>query len=274
MAENDIYTKGILRINELRRLDISLDVINELQNLYHEFRIKRDSYAIDDIKKVSSDIIAKRNGYEFLMNQIRYTFFYLIRDYNQEASNGAIRRLENILDDNQIDISDLVTINNHALVIGKNDKKKAIIYDEYLQDITGLPFSEKNDIKYVDEKYIDLLNKIIVVLNQILDEIKVNHEEELKIFIKDNKIYYSNDNFHIYVSSNLSQIYNIYYGTGEFEVEVFIENNADEYALFEMIVGKNRLEYKRINYDIWKLSEANHNAKKMNKSLESYAIRK
>ena len=274
MAENDIYTKGILRINELRRLDISLDVINELQNLYHEFRIKRDSYAIDDIKKVNSDIIAQRNGYEFLMNQIRYTFFYLIRDYNQEASNGAIRRLENILDDNQIDISDLVTINNHALVIGKNDKKKAIIYDEYLKDITGLPFIEKNDIKYVDEKYIDLLNKIVVVLNQILDEIKVNHEEELKIFLNDNKIYYSNDNFHIYVSSNLSQIYNIYYGTGELEVEVFIENDADEYALFEMIVGKNRLEYKRINYDIWKLSEANHNAKKMNKSLESYAIRK
>ena len=82
MAENDIYTKGIQRINELRRQDISLDVINELRYLYHEFRIKRDSYAIDDTKEINSDIIAKRNGYEFLMNQIRYTFFYLIRDYN------------------------------------------------------------------------------------------------------------------------------------------------------------------------------------------------
>ena len=30
MAENNIYTKGLQRINELRRLDISLDVINEL----------------------------------------------------------------------------------------------------------------------------------------------------------------------------------------------------------------------------------------------------
>ena len=274
MAENDIYTKGIQRINELRRQDISLDVINELRNLYHEFHIKRDSYEINDLKKINSDIIAKRNGYKFLMNQIRYTFFYLIRDYNQEASNGAIRRLENIFNDDKLNITDLITVNNHAVVIGKNDKKKAIIYDEYLQDVMGLSFIEKNDSKYVDEKYATLLNKIIIELNEILEESNMSGDEKLKLFIKDNKVSYSNDNFHIYVSSNLFRIYDIYYGTGELEVEVFIENNADEYALFEIVVGKNRMEYKRIDFDIWKLSETNQNTKKMNKSLESYVFRK
>ena len=99
-------------------------------------------------------------------------------------------------------------------------------------------------------------------------------DEKIKLFIKDNKVSYSNHIFHIYVSSNLSRIYDIYYGTGELEVEVFIENNASEYLLFEIIVMKNKIEYKKIDYNIWKLSEVNHNVKKLNKSLESYAIRK
>ena len=281
MADTNIYTWGLQKINELRREKLSLEVINELRNLYNDFRRKRDEIVLngnDDIEEI--DKKSKRNGFEFLMNEIRLTFFYLIRENNLSASNGTIRRLENILDDNKIKIDDLVTANNHAIVIGENinyfsKSKKCFLFDEYLKEITDFTFIEHDfEKKYLDDKLKNILAIVIEKINEKLDNLGLNCDEKTLLYLNNNKICCGTCNLHIYISDNLTTICDSYYGKSGIDVEIFVENNLDEYYSFEMNVSKNNIDIKEIETLVWKMSEKRENVKVLNKNLEKNAFLK
>ena len=273
----DIYTEGLQNINKLRGKGISLEVINELRELYNNFKESKNKIPLND----DIELKAKRNGFEFLMNEIRYTFFYLIRENNLVASNGAIRRMESILDDKKIIINDLVTVNNHAFVLGENatnfsGEKNNYLFDEYLMEINDYLFVKHDFEKnYLDDKLLGMLNILLEKINNELEKLDLSYDDERpKLVLIDNVIHYNKNNLHIYISNTLTEICDYYYGNGEMEAEMLVENNFNEYHTFEIKVRKGEIEVKEFDANVWKLSNIKEDVKTLSKNLERNAIKK
>ena len=279
--EKDFGIKLLQRINEMRKKDLIPQTINEIKELYHELvKIQEEQkLLLADEENQEKQIII--NGLEFLIGQIRTTLFFMIREQNISCSNGGIRRLVGVLDMKNINITDLITINNHAFVVGEVTKdfskeKRGYFINDYLKDIADYSFTEYADSKkYCKNDLSCLLNLIIEKINSSLQSLSIiNDDMTPQIEVINQQLLYSNRDFHIYISHKLKDIYQAYFGNEILNIEILIQNNNDEYYLLNMFVRKGQIIIEEEKANIWVMSKVNDKVKVLNRTLESYTVKR
>lgn len=252
-------TNLLQKINSIGN-ELSFDSIDKLKNLYYTLKFK--SFDFEDQEK--------RNASLFLLDEMRYTLFDMLRKANNISNNESVRKMVYLLDLPGIKVDDLISINNHVFIVGESirdfsRKKYSYLVNDYLKEISNISFEECTTETLTSYK-ISVINKILDALNDYLNSLNSGEKSVMPyMYMEDNKVYYNTPNLHIYSDTSLLDIcYMIMFGK-KGNVELMIEENAQNFYLINVKIMNNSLSFEEKENDLWTLQNFLKNSKSLKK---------
>lgn len=249
MENVGVYTVYLQRISSLNSKELDLETINEAHTIYMELKCM--------MSKLEKNAQVEMNGCISLINEIRYVLFDLIKKSDAPISNRIRKRLALELEENENILENIVTVNNHAFVVTKNDNDDVEVHlvNDYLMDITNRKFlvNETGQNNLQKEELL-FLKSFIDELNETLKTVDIKGNYPYLELDNNGAIYQNkNNNMHIYVSHNIYDIIEKTSHLSDETIEIIIEDNASNYYFLDvsMINGKIRIALK--DFDKWEL---------------------
>ena len=260
----NLYDEIKDRIDSLDDSEFSIDVINEIRNIYEEF--KSIVLANPSLRNIYSDrvnyigIFQKLLFGVILKNKLQLKY----PELNPLIADKIIEGIQTT----KLNIKDIVVPSEYVFIQGEsiNDFSHDLISfnaNRELIDITNVEFiNMRNNKGLYNEAYslycniINLLNEVISIHN-LEDSVK-----EIVLFDENKRVNYNLPHFHIYINNDLVSIINALKDHNSVHVDVVVEDSGN-YSVFDLVIYSNTMEISEKNIEIWKLSE--RNAKHLNK---------
>ena len=249
-------TKLLQRINELGK-ELNIENICELKRLYNDL----------EQKVWNTDDKLKANGYIFLMREVSYTLFDMIKNENNISCNESIRKMVKALNIPGLMVNDLVSLNNHVFVVGESvrnfsRKQKAYLIDDYLNEMQDIVFNNEEKKLFSNEK-ISVINILLNALNAKMKKLDSDCKNSYPyLFMEGNRVCYITPDLHIYLSNSLLDIANALLNGLTRNIEIVIEYNAINYYILNMEICNYKYIIEEKEFDIWTLKDAIDSKKK------------
>lgn len=261
--EKNVYTKYLTRINDLGKSELSNEILSKMRDLYRELEEKINSVKNPEVRNecdLPQDIRIIINGYRFLMNELKYTLFDILKKENKISRNSVIRRMVDVLELKDENIVNLIGLYNHAFVVKENNgKEEMCLLPDYLKEISSSEFCLINDSESINEKLVlEVISNVLYAINQVL------MPNDLQVFLDNQNITYNNPDLHIYFSDNIEELCHHYLGNSIDSVEIIVQYDQ-KIEIFVMDIRKTNIKILPIDYLTWKLND-DVNSKKMEKS--------
>ena len=261
--EKNVYTKYLTKINDFGKGELSSESLLKMRDLYRELEDNINRVKNPEVRNecdLPQDIRTIINGYRFLMNELKYTLYDMLKKENKFSRNSVIRRMVNVLELKDESIVNLIGLYNHAFVVKENSEKKEMcLLPDYLKEISSSEFWFISDRETIQEKLVlEVISNVLSNINQVL------LSNDLQVFLENQNITYNNPDLHIYSSDNIEELCHHYLGNSIDSVEIIVQYDQT-IAIFVMNIRKNNIKITPIDYLTWQLND-DTNCKKMEKS--------
>ena len=261
---SDLYDDLSERIKGLEGEEFSLPIVNEVKNIYNEF--KNLIISNPNLKMVYKDRVNLIDIFStVLFNVVLRSKLYNI---DEELNPLLVDKIIDGIRMTKLDINDIVAFNDYVFIEGEstNDFSHELVSynaNKELMEVNTVDFANLRNNKESFTTLVELFIKISKLLNQVLSTKKFDSLVNEYILLKDNNVYYGLPHFHVYLNRDLVAIMEEIRDNKRADVDVIIEQNGHEYLVFELKIYENTMEISEKDCSTWRLSD--EKSKKLSK---------